>query len=95
VKYGQLIQFEPIERVKVLREADAADVARADVSTFVISAHMAEQLTEIIFPNLQFDEPAPRRREALRAPPLHDLVGIAPRPPHALPPSNVRVTTRS
>jgi len=58
VKYGELIQFEPIESVKVLREADAADVARTDVLTFVISSRMAEQLTEIIFPNLQFDEPA-------------------------------------
>jgi len=58
MKYSELIQFEPIESVVQLREADAEDDARRFVETFVISERMAEQITELVFKQLQFDEPA-------------------------------------
>ncbi|HFD39016.1 MAG TPA: ATP-binding protein, partial [Anaerolineae bacterium] len=58
MKYKDLIQFEPIESVVQLRDADEATLARQLVSTYVISAEMAERLTEIVIPNLQFERPA-------------------------------------
>lgn len=58
MKYGDLIQFEPIESVVQLRDADDVTAARRFVSTYVISEEMAERLIEIVFPNLQFDQPA-------------------------------------
>ncbi|RME29211.1 MAG: ATP-binding protein, partial [Deltaproteobacteria bacterium] len=58
MKYSELIQFEPIESVVQLREADARDDARRLVETYVISDRMAEQLTSLVFPQLQFDRPA-------------------------------------
>jgi len=44
VKYGDLIQFEPIESVVQLRDADETDAARRLVGTYVISTQMAEKL---------------------------------------------------
>jgi hypothetical protein len=44
MKYSKLIQFEPIETVVQLREADSASEARRLVETFVISERMAEAL---------------------------------------------------
>jgi len=58
MKYSDLIQFEPIETVVQLREADTAADARRLVETFVISDRMAELLTELVFPQLQFSKPA-------------------------------------
>jgi len=58
MKYSELIDFEPIESIIQLREADSHDKARNLVETFVISDRMAEQLTELVIPNLQFDTPA-------------------------------------
>ncbi len=58
MKYAELVEFDPIETVVQLREADAADSARRLVSTFVISDRMAEQLAELVVPQLQFDVPA-------------------------------------
>jgi chromosomal replication initiation ATPase DnaA len=58
VKYSDLIQFEPIETVVQLREADSAADARRLVETFVISDRMAELLSELVFPQLQFSKPA-------------------------------------
>ena len=58
VKYGDLVQFEPIESVVQLRDADAAASAGQLVSTYVISDEMAEKLTGIVIPQLQFDQPA-------------------------------------
>jgi energy-coupling factor transporter ATP-binding protein EcfA2 len=58
VKYRDLIQFEPIESVVQLRDADARDDARRLVETYVISERMAEQLTKLVFRQLQFDKPA-------------------------------------
>ncbi|HUT56908.1 MAG TPA: DUF6079 family protein, partial [Phycisphaerae bacterium] len=58
MKYSELVAFEPIESVIQLREADTLAKARGLVETFVISDRMAEQLTDLVFPNLQFDKPA-------------------------------------
>ena len=58
MKYSELIQFEPIETVVQLREADSARDARRLVETFVISDRMAEVLCDVVFPQLQFSKPA-------------------------------------
>jgi Family of unknown function (DUF6079) len=53
VRYGELVEFDPIRTVKDLRHADA----ERDVRTFVISERMAESLAGLIVPHLQFSEP--------------------------------------
>lgn len=58
MKYGDLIQFDPIESVVQLRDADKAAAARAFVQSYVISEEMAERLARLVMPQLQFDEPA-------------------------------------
>jgi hypothetical protein len=55
VKYGDLIAFEPIDSVKVLTEADDEDLARRDVSTFVISPQMRRMLVQQFLPHLRLD----------------------------------------
>ena len=57
MKYGDLIQFEPIESVVQLRDADEATAARQLVQTYVISEEMAEKLIHLVVPQLQFDQP--------------------------------------
>jgi hypothetical protein len=57
MKYSDLIKFEPIETVVQLREADSAADARRLVETFVISDRMAELLSELVFPQMQFSRP--------------------------------------
>jgi len=57
MKYGDLIQFEPIESVVQLRDADEAAAARQLVQTYVISSEMAEKLVNLVVPQLQFDQP--------------------------------------
>jgi hypothetical protein len=57
MKYGDLIQFEPIESVVQLRDADEAAAARQLVQTYVISDEMAEKLVNLVVPQLQFDQP--------------------------------------
>ncbi len=57
MKYGDLIQFEPIESVVQLRAADEAIAARQLVQTYVISDEMAEKLVNLVVPQLQFDQP--------------------------------------
>lgn len=61
MRYADLIQFEPIESVVQLREADAPDDAQSLVDTFVISDRMAEQLSSLVIPQLQFEKPADNR----------------------------------
>jgi predicted ATPase len=56
MKYGELILFEPIESVVQLRDADEAMVARQLVQTYVISSEMAEKLTSLVVPQLQFEQ---------------------------------------
>lgn len=58
MKYRDLIQFDPIETVVQLRDADQMDAARHLVATYVISDQMAERLTNLVFPQLQFEQPA-------------------------------------
>ena len=55
MKYSDLISFEPIDSVKVLRDAEDLELARRDVETLVVSPRLAEQLTEVILPNLDLD----------------------------------------
>ena len=55
--YRDLIQFEPIETVIQIREADAKDEAKRLVATYVISERMAEVLNRVVFPQLQIDKP--------------------------------------
>jgi hypothetical protein len=57
MRYEDLIQFEPIESVVQLRDADDATAARQLVSTYVISSEMAEKLISLVVPQLQFDQP--------------------------------------
>lgn len=58
MKYRDLIQFDPVETIIQLRDADKKEAARKLVKTYVISEEMAERLTGIVFPNLQFERPA-------------------------------------
>lgn len=58
MKYGDLIQFDPIESVVQLRDADRTTAAQQLVSTYVISDEMAERLTQLVIPQLQFSHPA-------------------------------------
>jgi len=58
MKYRQLVKFEPIETVIQLEQADSIDAARQLVQTFVISEGIADQLTNLVIPNLQFANPA-------------------------------------
>jgi len=57
MKYQELIAFEPIDSVKVLRDADNLAEARKDVETLVISPRLADQLSQVIFPNLNLNDP--------------------------------------
>ncbi len=56
MKYKELIQFEPIETVVQLRSADQRSAAQQLVATYVISDEMADRLTELVIPQLQFAE---------------------------------------
>ena len=57
MKYRDLVQFDPIETVVQLREADDKREAAALVKTYVISERMADILTRLVIPQLQFAEP--------------------------------------
>lgn len=57
MKYGDLIQFDPIESVVQLRDADKSNAAHTLVNTYVISNEMAERLTLLVIPQMQFDQP--------------------------------------
>ncbi len=57
MKYGDLIQFEPIESVVQLRDANEEIAARQLVKTYVISEEMAEKLVNLVIPQIQFDQP--------------------------------------
>ena len=61
MRYGDLIQFEPIETVVQLRDADRESEARQLVSTYVVSPEMAERLADVVIPQIQIDEPADNR----------------------------------
>jgi hypothetical protein len=57
MRYGDLFQFDPIEDVIQLRAADEEPKARNLVKTYVISERMADQLVNVVLPQLQFLEP--------------------------------------
>ena len=57
MRYRDLVQFEPIETVIQLQEADQAAAARKLVQTYVISNRMADQLINIVIPQIQFLTP--------------------------------------
>ena len=61
MKYSELIQFQPIESVIELRQANKSDKAKEFVSTYVISDDMAERLCDLVFPQLQFAKPHDNR----------------------------------
>ena len=54
MKYGELVHFDPIQSVKVLRNADSAGQAAEDLRTFVISHRMAAQLAGVVLHTLAF-----------------------------------------
>ena len=58
MKYEELLRFDPIETVVQIRDADEAAAARQLVRSYVISDEMAEKLSALVFPQLQFDRPA-------------------------------------
>jgi hypothetical protein len=57
MKYRDLVQFEPVESVIQVRWADRLHEAERLVATFVISREMAERLTSVVIPQLQFEQP--------------------------------------
>ena len=58
MKYAELITFDPIESVIQLHEANTESQAQRLVETFVISEGLARSLTDLVFPQLQFTQPA-------------------------------------
>ena len=55
--YSELFEFEPIETIIQLRDADKKSKAKQLVKTYVVSDRMAAQLADIIIPQLQFEKP--------------------------------------
>lgn len=55
MKYRDLIQFDPIESVIVLRSADDKKKAEELVSSYVMSENMAELVSAKILSQLQLD----------------------------------------
>ena len=58
MRYEDLIQFDPIETVVQLRDADDTTAARHLVGSYVISDEMSEKLAALVFPQLRYDKPA-------------------------------------
>jgi hypothetical protein len=56
LKYGDLVQFEQIESVIQLLDADRPDEAKKLVTTYVISEDMAERIAKLMIPQLSFDD---------------------------------------
>ena len=50
MKYRDLVNFEPIESVIQLQQADSPNYLRQLVQTFVISDGMAKQLSDLVIP---------------------------------------------
>ena len=61
MKYSELIQFQPIESVIELRQANKAAKAKELASTYVISEAMADRLCDLIIPQLQYAKPQDNR----------------------------------
>ncbi|MBA1336325.1 MAG: hypothetical protein HPY66_2760 [Firmicutes bacterium] len=56
MKYRQLVQFDPIETVVKLKDADSKGEAERLVKTYVMSDSMAESLIGVVIPQLQFEQ---------------------------------------
>lgn len=56
MKYRDLIQFEPIETVVKLKDADTRSEAERLVKTYVMSDSMADSLIGVVLPQLQFEQ---------------------------------------
>jgi len=56
MRYGDLIQFEPIESVIQLLDANRPDEAKKLVSTYVFSDDMATRISQQMIPQISFDE---------------------------------------
>lgn len=56
MRYGDLIQFEPIESVIQLLDANRPEEAKKLVSTYVISDDMAERISKQVIPQISFEE---------------------------------------
>jgi len=56
MRYSDLIQFEPIESVIQLLDANRPEEAKKLVSTYVISDDMAERIAKQMIPQISFDE---------------------------------------
>jgi len=56
MRYGDLIQFEPIESVIQLLDANRPEEAKKLVGTYVISDEMADRIAKLIVPQISFDE---------------------------------------
>lgn len=63
--YRDLVQFEPVESIIQLLTASEKDKAREHVRTYVISERMADQVTNLVIPQLQFLSP-PRQPRRVR-----------------------------
>ena len=61
MKYSELIQFQPIESVIELRQANKTAKAKELASTYVISDDMAGRLCDVVFPQLQYAKPQDNR----------------------------------
>lgn len=54
MQYKDLVQYEPIESIVKLTDANEETYANNLIKTYVISERMAEQLNEFIIEQLQF-----------------------------------------
>jgi Asp-tRNA(Asn)/Glu-tRNA(Gln) amidotransferase C subunit len=61
MKYSELIQFQPIESVIELRQANRTAKAKELASTYVISDPMADRLSDLVIPQLQYAKPQDNR----------------------------------
>ena len=55
LRYSELINFEPVESVVQLKDANDARRAEQLLSTYVISENMGNKITDEIIENLQFE----------------------------------------
>lgn len=56
MKYSQLVQFDPIETVVKLKDADSKGEAERLVKSYVMSDSMADSLIGVVIPQLQFEQ---------------------------------------
>jgi Family of unknown function (DUF6079) len=57
MRFRDLVEFDPIDSVIQLRMANEKDAAARLVKTYVISQRMADQLANIVVPQLRLDSP--------------------------------------